>query len=67
MDLIRPSDLINNSFSYSNVEGQTARSETDTPGSSALIETSNETASFLSQIQYFPKAFLFTWASIIRI
>ena len=50
-----PSDLINNSFSYSNTEGRTARSETDTPGSSALIETSNETASFLSQIQYSPK------------
>ena len=50
-----PSDLSNSSFTYSNVEGQTARSETDTLGVPALIERSIETASFLTNYRYSPK------------
>ena len=51
----RPSDLTSSSFSYSNEDGQIARSESSTGGSPALIETSRESASFFANYRYSPK------------
>ena len=50
-----PSERLNNSFSYSNFEGQTARSELSVEGAPALVETSSESASFSTSYQYSPK------------
>ena len=45
-----PSDLTSSTFSYSNVEGQSAKSELSLAHAPALVETSTETASFLQVI-----------------
>jgi hypothetical protein len=50
-----PSELLNNSFSLSDVEGQIARSETGTSGNPELVERSTVTASFSSVYKYSPK------------
>ena len=50
-----PSDLTSSSFSYSNLEGQLAKSQLSIAGAPALIETSKETASFFTSYRYSPK------------
>ena len=50
-----PSDLSNSSFSYSNVEGQTAKSDLSIVGAPALVETSTETFSFFTSYRNSPK------------
>lgn len=50
-----PSAIFNNSFSYSNQERQSARSELSSPGKPALVELSIETASFFTSYRYSPK------------
>ena len=49
------SDLTSSSFSYSNVDLQTARSETHSVGSPALIESTRESASVFTNYKYSPK------------
>ena len=50
-----PSDLSDISFSFSNVEGQTAKSDLSIVGAPALVETSTETVSFFTSYRYSPK------------
>lgn len=50
-----PSDLTSSTFSYSNVEGQSAKSELSLAHAPALVETSTETASFFTSYRYSPK------------
>lgn len=50
-----PSDLSNSSFSYSNVEGRTARSDLSSSSGSSLVETLRESASFSTSYRYSPK------------
>lgn len=50
-----PSDLSNSSFSYSNVEDRTARSDLSSSSGSSLVETFTELASFSTTYRYSPK------------
>ena len=50
-----PSGLSDSSFSYSNVEGRTARSDISSSSGSDLIETFRESASFSTSYRYSPK------------
>lgn len=50
-----PGSLTSCLISYSNVDGQTARSETHSDGSPALIKTSQESASLFSNFSYSPR------------
>ncbi len=50
-----PSDLSNSSFSYSNVEGRSAKSDLSIAGAPSLVETSTETVSFFTSYRYSPK------------
>ena len=49
------SDLTSSTFSYSNVEGQSAKSELSLADTPALVETSTETATFFTSYRYSPK------------
>ena len=50
-----PSSVLRSRFSYSNLEGQHARSESDTIGAPALIETTTESYSFNTNYLVSPK------------
>ena len=52
-----PSEILNSNFSYSNSEGQSAKSELSVPtnDSLALVETTTESASLLTTYKYSPK------------
>lgn len=50
-----PSAIFENSFSYSNNEGQSARSELSIPGQPNLVETTTKSASFSTNYKYSPK------------
>ena len=50
-----PSDLLNNSFSYSNEEGRTAKSDISSTSGSSLVEIFMESASFSTSYSYSPK------------
>lgn len=49
------SDLTSGTFSYSNVDGQSAMSEQSRAGAPALVDTSSETLSFFTSHKYSPK------------
>mgnify|MGYP003876873771 CR=1 FL=1 len=59
-----PSDLTSCTFSFSSVDGESARSELSTVGSPALIETSTESASFFTKYRYSPKLSLLLGANL---
>ena len=52
-----PSEILNSNFSYSNSEGQSAKSELSVPtnDSLALVETTTESVSLLTSYKYSPK------------
>lgn len=53
----KPSEIFNSNFSYTNIEGQSAKSEEGVPtdDSFALVETTTESASLLTTYKYSPK------------
>ena len=53
----RPSDLFSNTFSYSNLEGRSAKADINSPYASSLIETTSEFASLGSNYSLSPKIF----------
>ena len=52
-----PSEILNSNFSYSNSEGQSAKSELSVPTNDtlALVETTTESVSLLTSYKYSPK------------
>ena len=52
-----PSEILNSNFSYTNTEGQSAKSEESVPSNDtlALVETTTESVSLLTSYKYSPK------------